>query len=545
MEKKFLEGCKKIKENQYRIRENFNITKNNSKKINLTESVSLLESDGKKYKCIAAYEMKIWELNKPNLNNRIYTEKLAKHVIKENLVTNGLANHPKNDEDGDVLTTFAVEKNPHIVDGWLCADIYLVGDNGQLAQDILEAGGVIGLSSSALGNLNESSGEVELDENFVLERYGDWVDSPSNSYKNTIETEKKISESVQSNNENITILTEINNNKDKKMNKNSFSLEEKIFTDYINRRMREIKDFTIEEKLNQYNELLECFEDETVKTYKVDTLKSEVLTKLNESKKEYSELANKGKEADSLKETKKQIKEKYENLEKQYKLLETRYNKVIEIAENTKNFYVKYKKLFEFEKAKSNSKVEATHYLKSHMNGKDLETKLTKSIEENKNLKGKINLLEKELKSSVEKLNSQTQKIKTIIENKKKHTEELEKKAILAKLEADKKFLAEKKLAEQKRKSQELNIRNNEEVSDYYLEMVKIYPFLKESKHRILNCKTLKEAYKIFLELKDGNNKITERTILKVDTFGDKEDKSLKFQKYENVMDKALDGFQY
>jgi hypothetical protein len=158
-----------------RLVETIIINRTSVRRLPLSENT--ITKKGKKYKCRAAFEFPVWRLDKKNLNERTYSTALAEKVVKEDLVTAGLTNHPKEGAEGNVNDIFAVERNPHIREGILFVDAYLVGSKGEHAKEIIEAGGDIGLSSSAFGDLDEA-GNV-LIEGFKIERYADWVDNPS------------------------------------------------------------------------------------------------------------------------------------------------------------------------------------------------------------------------------------------------------------------------------------------------------------------------------------------------------------------------------
>lgn len=130
-------------------------------------------------------------LEHKNKNGRAYTEPLWRNVIDGQRdvwqYSTGLANHPADDEEPDW-------KNQMIV--WIDAELdvdegivygygILVGPNGQLAQDIMDAHGRIGFSTAGYGQC-DSQGLVDPDS-YVIERLADLVLDPSQGVYGTID----------------------------------------------------------------------------------------------------------------------------------------------------------------------------------------------------------------------------------------------------------------------------------------------------------------------------------------------------------------------
>jgi hypothetical protein len=549
---KYLEGCQLVRDNVYRIRESFILSKENSRKLPITESTSLIESNGKSHKCISIYEFSVWKLGEKNLNERIYGEKIADYVIENFPSSLGLMNHPEGDVS-NMKDVFAVEKNPKKRDGWLKIECWLIGPHGQLVEDILQAGGKIGGSSSVLGSLSDD-GEVQLDENFSLDRYLDIVDQPSNAYFNTLESSLNESTNKPTTN-NLTILNNDNKklvdniiiNEDKKMSNSTgkkVSYLEKNFIDYVNRKANEIGALgNIEDKINQFTELLECFNDDDVKNFNVASLKENVVKKLDESKIEFKVLADKGKETDSLKETKKQLKEKLEKLEKDYKKLNENFIKVCNIAEESKSFFGKYKNLYEIEKATVNGKIDAKDFLNVLAYSKELEEKVVEYNSQLKSIQESKKVIEAKLNDKIREDKIKVDKIKKLIANKKIKEASKLKQVNLKKQQESAEMEALKKQILAEKQKNELNIRNIPEVTDYYVEMVGIHPHLRNYKQKFLSCKTVQEAYKVFLDVKDNdadNNIVSKKINEKVE----KTKEEVSFI-YTSLMDEAGKGFKY
>ena len=182
-----------------RFVESFSFDRSALKSIPLPQSSVITEATGDtKSKCVKAYEADVSRFIK-NANGRIYTRGLWERVIKEQKNvwdgSLGLADHPLDEEEGSVKNAFCVWKNLHIDESTqtVKAECYLVGHYGALAQEILEAGGRIGFSSSGFGELEEDGSGRVKESTYQLERVSDWVLHPSQDVwavkENAIETE--------------------------------------------------------------------------------------------------------------------------------------------------------------------------------------------------------------------------------------------------------------------------------------------------------------------------------------------------------------------
>lgn len=149
-----------------------------------------------------------------NANGRKYERRLWQRVIelqKEAYQGNvGLADHPKDDEDGKfkesaiVWLNLALDDSSRLVYG----EGILVGDSGRLAEEIMEAGGRIGFSSSGFGELDESDKSTVRWDSFQLERPADIVLNPSQNvfgkYEMKMDKRPATHESVEELNEGAT-----------------------------------------------------------------------------------------------------------------------------------------------------------------------------------------------------------------------------------------------------------------------------------------------------------------------------------------------------
>jgi len=117
----------------------------------------------------------VWRLDTENLNGRIYTTQLGERIVAENAITNVLRNHI-DDFQAEIADIKAIAKNPVIEDGFLKVDIQMVDYAfANHIENIVSAGGRVGLSSVGYGYLNDNK-EVE---DYTLVRYADFVINPS------------------------------------------------------------------------------------------------------------------------------------------------------------------------------------------------------------------------------------------------------------------------------------------------------------------------------------------------------------------------------
>lgn len=120
----------------------------------------------------------------PNLNGRVYTRELWDNVINKQQDNwkglCGLSDHPEGDDPGQFKQSSIVWLDMMIDDlnkiVWAIGSF--VGQYGHLAQEIIEAGGRIGFSSSGFGELMMDGKTVNPDT-YQIERVADIVLNPS------------------------------------------------------------------------------------------------------------------------------------------------------------------------------------------------------------------------------------------------------------------------------------------------------------------------------------------------------------------------------
>jgi len=133
-----------------------------------------------------------------NDNNRIYSRKLWENVYNSKVSegTLSLMDHPE--DEGSVKDVCGVWKNMRLGENYVFADWYLIGDNGQLILEVVNAGGKIGISSVGYGEFLEDNKTVNPDT-YELERLGDAVLNPS---QNVYATKQNLQNQVEENKQN-------------------------------------------------------------------------------------------------------------------------------------------------------------------------------------------------------------------------------------------------------------------------------------------------------------------------------------------------------
>lgn len=123
-----------------------------------------------------------------NRNNRKYPRELFQNLLRKGMFNraNCLANHSGSGKDGEhgpasVLNVCGVWHNLRADEDFPRADLYTVGDAGQLMMDILNAGGKIAFSLNGFGTLLEDGITVDPNtyESADEESSCDWVFTPS------------------------------------------------------------------------------------------------------------------------------------------------------------------------------------------------------------------------------------------------------------------------------------------------------------------------------------------------------------------------------
>lgn len=140
----------------------------------------------------ASTERKLWKFpisrfGNVNGNGRVYTRELWENVINNQrdawVGSYGLADHPMDDCDPGQFKNAAIVWLDMMIDDankliWAIGTF--VGTYGRLAQEIIEAGGRVGFSSSGFGE-TQIDGKTINPDTYILERPADIVTNPSQS----------------------------------------------------------------------------------------------------------------------------------------------------------------------------------------------------------------------------------------------------------------------------------------------------------------------------------------------------------------------------
>lgn len=179
----------------------------------------------------AGQERKLWKFPVSRFGNKNGNGRVYPRQLWENVINNqrdiwqggvGLADHPKDDDDpGEFKTSSIVWLDMMIDDAnkliWAIGTF--VGTYGRLAQEIIEAGGHVGFSSSGFGELGYDGMTINPDT-YQIERVADIVTNPSqsvfgdisNTHEDTnIEYSKQQKESMNPSHPKSEILKERNN----------------------------------------------------------------------------------------------------------------------------------------------------------------------------------------------------------------------------------------------------------------------------------------------------------------------------------------------
>jgi hypothetical protein len=165
----------------------------------LSEQTQKLSEDFPSLSTKTVWRMPVARYDNINLNNRKYEKKLWDRVLSEQKEVYqggiGLADHPLDEEDGRVSNVAIVWLNMGLNESekvvW--AECVFVGQHGKLIEEILEAGGRVGFSSSGFGELDESDHSTVRWDSYILERVADAVLNPSQKVygNNTMKVKKE------------------------------------------------------------------------------------------------------------------------------------------------------------------------------------------------------------------------------------------------------------------------------------------------------------------------------------------------------------------
>jgi hypothetical protein len=321
--------------------------------ITVFEKTELVESSGKPYPARGVLRNVPITTFKENLNGRIYPKDLWEKVIKEGTAENtlSLADHPSDDSEGSIKDIVGVWKNFKLKEESGIADWYLVGDNGSLILEAINAGAKIGLSSVGFGEFGSDNKTVKA-ESFELQRLADAVLEPSQRTFATGENlirdikptdeKKEIKESMISTNK-----REIDLNSERKNNMLD-KFQESTLKNKVRVAILEAKKNTkIAEAIINLKELKEILPDEMDDSKeKIDKATDELQTKLEaEDQAAQDELEKKDKELTDVKEKLNVATKTLEEINENYKKAQAVVEKMQNISPEDYNQLLENEKL--------------------------------------------------------------------------------------------------------------------------------------------------------------------------------------------------------
>ena len=453
-----------------------------------------------------------------NANGRKYEKRLWQRIINEQKEAyqgnTGLADHPGDDEDGQFKNTgivwldMGLDEANQIVWG----EGVLVGPHGRLAEEILEAGGRIGFSSSGFGELEESDKSTVRYDTYILERPADIVLNPSQSVYGTWDMklpQNKDSITQESTERKIKESTEVKENKMSEGSKFSKLEEKRIIRDITKFYEEAMAIADPQSRLEELQDLALPFNENT--NLVNEDIKSKIDTSIEEARAEIKKAIEEHVKIKSVfeVETADELKEGIKKIATDTQLFEREAQDWKAIAEGLQE------KVKELQAVNSSlPTVEAYNTAMAY----------------NKKLKESFKVRESELLSEISKhttsietankkvseLNAELKKANSLIEKQGEHIEKLKEYAtnlrnrVIAENNKKKADVEAKKIAEAKKN--EINFKpksgKNDMLADYAeSELVEGYyndleerhgKVMEQHKDRIMNCKTLKEAMKVY-----------------------------------------------
>jgi len=489
---KYTEGLEKTSDGRYKLRENLTMDKNSIVKKVITEKLTE-NVNGVDLPIYSKYLIKIWALHSMNKNGRNY-KRVINQVVAEKKVTIGFMDHPVNSGDESYKNIVLIGKNPQIVnDGkedWLCAEITLVGrPYGENCEAILEAGGFLEFSSSALGDVDSSTGEV-LEDGFFLERYADIVVNSSNAqlFFKAKEEPRDISLKADDqlydiNQENIN-LTILNSTKEVLNEKTGdVSMPDKLSEKALELNIKSmIRDADTVADLVEKKNLLESALSYAVELTESPLVQS-IQSKLDETTVSIHSLAEKGKSVDSLNESVTSLTEKISAIETELKtikeekfLLEENYNNIIDLYE---------KKQYESSETELNK-------------SKELASKVADLTEELESVKNQLTKITEKKKyfEAMSNTKVDADDLVTLYEKVKKLTEQNT--LLSERYDALRESVRNSRTKIQERPARQVKSAfASNDVEEFYNELVEQNEDNRFLRRELLNCKSLKEAKNI------------------------------------------------
>ena len=496
-------------------------TKAPIKKMPLNESTRIVEKNGQRYEALGAYKVPVWRLDERNLNERVYSTKLAEQVVRDNKTTYACDSHLDEPKFEDVK---AIGKNPTIENGILWSECYMVDEEfNKKVERIIEAGAGVGLSSSAWGD-QDSDGNI-LTEGFEIDRYFDFVLDPS--YEVYLTKDTKLGESEQNSNEKISEKTEPKKEV-KTMDTKKLSLEEKNLKLGVQSLIEKAeKQESVKDKISAYRDVIDYCDGIDSEFAQAFTESAE--TAISELEESLFENVSKVQEAEQ------EIQEKGKTLEEKTSLLTEAEQKLTEMQEKYEvalgmvdDFTVrenKLKEMVEVLKAEKNGMVNANDYAEMSAYIQSLEEEMDKLKREVRTLKVENRGL-KEENTELHVVASDYQDTNRSLSRKQRMERIARMKAMREEEDADddeEKDDDEKEEGGYKKKTKESyynlpgyedfqynslignddTFRDVEGVSAYYEDLEVKDPEVRRIKEEIMRCKTVLEAQRTYMNLYD------------------------------------------
>ena len=422
--KNIYEGCEKLADGRYRIREKMTVMPIKSLEP-ITEKIMV---EGKEVSPTRKYKFCVWN-DGFNGNGRSY-KLVIPRVIKENRPTFCLADHPLDGCEADSVRICGCGKNYRKENGWLVCDYYPLGELGNRIADGWDLGVPATISSSVLGELNDENYVMDS-ESFYLERildvlgcelpsngvfhYSDHNEQIDDDYAFTTISEQGFKESA--NKENVTIYKESNivESSEKEQNdkadnsKDNEDIGEKKMPENTNDELiQQSMMLNIKSMIKDAENMDSPFDkkdalamaDSFAKKLTDDTLHVEICKKIEDTDNEIKELSAKGLQTDDLANKCKALEDENKKVSDELEALKAEKADIEEKLKTVTNMY-------EEEQFKcSQSELDKTEELeeKNHRLSKELCSLKAK----NRNLEGMMKRNRRVLESKMNKLEAET-----------------------------------------------------------------------------------------------------------------------------------------
>ena len=432
--KRHLEGCEKLPDGRYRIREKMMVLPIKCNEP-LNEKKDKIIVEGKEILPTHKFVFRIWN-DDFNGNGRSYRYVIDR-VIKENRPTFCLADHPSDGCDADSMRICGCGKNyRRDSEGWMVADVYLFGEIGDIIAQGFQLGVPAQVSSSVLGELDDENFVMDSDS-FYLERicdilpceissngiyhYADHADHINDDYSFTTISEHGFNESsnkeTESVKENLTILDKQNITESAENTQNDKAVEKESDDSIGDKSMPEntndeliqqsmmlniksmIKDAeNMDSPFDKKDALLSA--DSFAKKLTDDALHVEICKKIEDTDNEIKELSAKGLQTDDLADKCKALEDECKKVSDELEALKAEKADIEEKLKTVTNMY-------EEEQYKcSQSELDKTEELeeKNHRLSKELCSLKAK----NRNLEGMMRRNRRVLESKMNKLEAES-----------------------------------------------------------------------------------------------------------------------------------------